>query len=147
LLEEAIRFNFEPNCKPNFQSVMNYLFQVDLFGWCSGLFRAGNLSILDEELQASTSNPSLLGKTLFTQPSSGMLQINPFGSPATSHCDGSPITNDSQQKICFRLEAPASSMTWSANQDLDYDGTIEASLQGYSDWDKPRHAANRRHRQ
>ena len=34
----------------------------------------------------------------------------------------------------FRLEAPANSMTWSANQDINFDGQIETSLDGYNDW-------------
>ena len=124
-------FSFEPNCKPNFQSVMNYLFQVDLLDGALD-YSEQDLSILDEST-ASTSNPSLLANAI--HPTVKWYAPNqPFGSPATSHCDGSPITNDPNKNM-FRLEAPASSMTWSASQDLNYDGMTEASLQGYSDWD------------
>lgn len=123
-------FSFEPNCKSNFQSVMNYLFQVDLLDGALD-YSEESLPTLNEGA-GSASIPSLLANAI--HPTTKWYAPNqPFGSAATSHCDGSSITNDPNKNM-FRLDAPASSITWSANQDLNYDGVNEANLQGYSDW-------------
>jgi hypothetical protein len=121
-------FIFEPNCKSNYLSVMNYMFQVDLLD--------GNLDYAGKPLNPlneSTASPSgVLGN--ISQTTKWYAPNQPFGSPATSHCDGSPITAKDPNKNMFRLEGPANSITWSANQDINFDGQIEASLDGYDDW-------------
>jgi len=72
-------FSFEPNCKPNFQSVMNYLFQVDLLDGALD-YSEQDLSTLDEST-ASSSNPSLLANAI--HPTVKWYAPNqPFGSPA-----------------------------------------------------------------
>ncbi|MBZ5723020.1 MAG: hypothetical protein LAO03_21990, partial [Acidobacteriia bacterium] len=103
----------EPNCKPNFQSVMNYLFQVDLL---DGALDYSNqeLPATPQSLDESASSPSgVLGSAL--HPTTKWYAPNQaFGSPATRHCDGTPLLSTDQPM--FRLEGPASSITWS-NQD------------------------------
>jgi hypothetical protein len=122
-------FSFEPNCKSNFQSVMNYMFQVDLLDGVLD-YSEQNLPTLDEGTP-SASIPSVLANAI--HPTTKWYAPNqPFGSAATSHCDGTPLLPADPPSV--RLQAPAASMTWSANQDLNFDGKIEAGLQGYSDW-------------
>ncbi|HEV2102811.1 MAG TPA: hypothetical protein VGR58_08525 [Candidatus Acidoferrum sp.] len=121
-------FTFEPNCKSNHLSVMNYMFQVDLLD--------GNLDYSGEvlpPLNESLASPANILSNV-NQTTKWYAPNQPFGSPATSHCDGSPITPNDPNKNMFRLEGPASSITWSANQDINFDGLIEASLDGYDDW-------------
>src|SRR5262249_48374619 len=57
-----------------------------------------------------------------------------FGSPATSHCDGTPLLPTDQPM--FRLQGPVTSIPCPVPlpQDINCDGTIESSLQGYDDW-------------
>lgn len=122
-------FSFEPNCKPNFQSVMNYLFQVDLLDGALD-YSEDDLATLNEST-AATSIPSVLANA--SHPTTKWYALNQtFGSPATSHCDGTTLLLTDQPS--FRLQGPASSITWSANQDINFDGKIETALQGYSDW-------------
>ncbi|HET6929097.1 MAG TPA: PxKF domain-containing protein [Candidatus Acidoferrum sp.] len=121
-------FTFEPNCKSNHLSVMNYLFQVDLLD--------GNLDYSEQVLnslnESLASPPNILSNV--NQTTKWYALNQPFGSPATSHCDGSPITPNDPNKNMFRLEGPASTINWSANQDINFDGQIEASLDGFNDW-------------
>ena len=119
-------FTFEPNCKSNFQSVMNYMFQLDLLD--------GVLDYSEQDqtpLNEGTSSPSGVlagapGNTKWYAPN------QPIGSPATRHCDGTPLLQTDQPM--FRLEGPTSSITWSAGQDINFDGKIEGNLRGYDDW-------------
>jgi hypothetical protein len=132
-------FSFEPNCKSNFQSVMNYLFQVDLLDGALD-YSDQVLNLLDEAAGSSSPPNNGLGNPIHPT-TKWYTPIQPFtGSPATSHCDGTPISANDQPKVqpMFRLEGPVvgpNSIAWSANQDINFDGQIEASLQGYSDWD------------
>jgi hypothetical protein len=121
-------FTFEPNCKSNYLSVMNYMFQVDLLD--------GNLDYSEQvlpSLNESLASPvGILSN--FNQTTKWYAPNQPFGSPATSHCDGSPITPNDPNKNMFRLAGPANTLTWSAIQDINFDGQIETSLDGYNDW-------------
>jgi hypothetical protein len=123
-------FNFEPNCKPNYLSVMNYMFQVDLLD--------GNLDYSEQDLNSLNENAASPSGVLgnINQTTKWYAPNQPFGSAATSHCDGTPISANDQPKVqpMFRVEGPANSITWSANQDINFDGQLEASLDGYDDW-------------
>jgi hypothetical protein len=119
-------FTFEANCKSNFQSVMNYMFQVDLLD--------GHLDYSEQDQntldESHVSPPGVLSGSLTTKWYSPTRPL--VGSAATSHCDGTPLLpTDSPM---YRLEGPASTITWAANQDINFDGIIEPSLDGYNDW-------------
>ena len=127
-------FSSEPNCKPNFQSVMNYMFQVDLLD--------GVLDYSNQDLQppideiTGSAAPSVLANLI--HPTTDWYAPNqPFGSPATAHCDGTPLlpTDPPPPGGTFLLQGPARLITWAANQDLNFDGQHEAALDGYDDWD------------
>jgi hypothetical protein len=124
---DGYTFTFEANCKSNFQSVMNYLFQVDLLD--------GNLDYSEQSqtlLNESQATPAgvLSGSstTKWYSPNQPLV-----GSAATRHCDGTPLPPNGQPM--FRQQGPNSSLTWATNQDINFDGTIETALDGYDDWD------------
>ena len=129
LLLDNYSFSFEPNCKSNFQSVMNYFFQVDLLSGDHPLdYSDQDLNTVNE---SAVSPLNALGSP--DRPTTKWYAPNQaFGSPATSHCDGTPLLQTDQPM--FRLQGPASSIAWGKNQDINFDGTIESSLQGFDDW-------------
>jgi len=123
-------FSFDPNCKSNFQSVMNYMFQVVLLD--------GVLDYSEQVLNTLNENgplpPSVLASAI--HPTTYWYAPNQtVGSPATAHCDGTPLLPTDQPM--FRLKGPVTSIPWPVPlpQDINFDGTIETSLQGYDDWD------------
>jgi hypothetical protein len=122
-------FVFEANCKSNFRTVMNYLFQVDL---------------LDDQLDYSEDVLPILHENVAT--AAGVLSgpsttkwyspVQPLvGSAATSHCDGTPLSplTDPNPRM-YRLEGPSSTLSWAQNQDINFDGTTESAFQGFDDW-------------
>jgi hypothetical protein len=123
-------FTFESNCKPHFQSVMNYFFQVDLVD--------GHLDYSEQDLTAlneSLVSPAgILSSSLF--PTTKWYSPTPpsVGSAATTHCDGTPLSASDPNPTMYRLEGLASTIAWAANQDINFDGAIETNLRGYSDW-------------
>jgi hypothetical protein len=128
----------EPNCKPNYQSIMNYQFQVDLL----------DNGLLDySEQQLSTLNENTLPAGLTTTNGSALaysttkwytpVQPNGIGSAATHHCDGTPLSPDTDpNRTMYLLGGNASPITppWASNSDANFDGTISTSLRGYNDW-------------
>ena len=131
---------FEANCKPNYQSVMNYMFQVDLLADPVSLtdsildYSNEPLPLLNEKgpLSATVLNGALHPLTKWYTPN------QPIGTPATRHCDGTPILPNDQPAVqsMFRVEGPTSSIPWPATpQDINFDGKVQASLRGYKDWD------------
>jgi hypothetical protein len=131
------------NCKSNFQSVMNYLFQFDLLLNASGQLKLDysgqNLNPLDEsrlpaDLTVDPTDPS--APTLAYLNTKWYTPIRPGGNPtaATQHCDGTP---KSLTETMYRVEGTANPITpaqyW-VNGDTNFDGTINVSLRGYDDW-------------
>jgi hypothetical protein len=141
----------EPNCKPNHQSVMNYLFQVDLLGPNGVLdFSSQQLNTVDENslgFGITTTNVSAIAFT-----TTKWYDVNPpngVGSPATRHCDGTPLPlppasdpNPTMYRYDGPTPAPANSsqtipISWSAaSLDINFDGKKSTfpALRGYNDW-------------
>jgi hypothetical protein len=140
---------YEVNCKPNFVSVMNYLFQVR--GFVDGGFDYSNqmLSPLNEtSLNESTgigtsnhltrwySNPNALDNKLQSATQSRY---------AKQHCDGTPLNGDPAE---VRVDAGdfSGQLDWNNNLnvpdnvsppgiDVDYNGSIGGStFSGFDDW-------------
>jgi hypothetical protein len=142
----------EPNCKPNYQSVMNYMFQVDLLGPAGVLdFSSQQLDTLDENslgpVTTITTNGAPLPPIAFT--TTKWYDVDPpngIGSPATRHCDGTPFPASGPLLPMFRYEGPTppppiSSPTipipWSSGSlDVNFDGKKSGlpALRGYDDW-------------
>jgi hypothetical protein len=139
------------NCKSNFQSVMNYLFQVRLLPGFDGLAHVDYSGQLLPDLNEASLNESAgIGAAAtkyrtrwFAPPSFLDQQLNGQGGRlATKHCDGTPITDGAQM---VRLEGPpvAGAIDWnndgttsatSLSQDINFNGTPDAPFTGFNDW-------------
>ena len=129
----------EPNCKPNYQSVMSYQFQVDLLGNGALDYSGQQLSTLNENglpsgLTADGSAPAYSTTKWYSPvPPAGV------GSPAKSHCDGAPLLpNADPNPTMYVVEGAADPISpvsaWVSGSDVNFDGTISANLRGYNDW-------------
>jgi hypothetical protein len=129
----------EPNCKPNYQSVMSYSFQVDLL----------DNGVLDysEQALSSLNENSLLGGVTTTEGSPLAYSTTKWytpnapggvGTAAKYHCDGTPLSpNTDPNPTMYHVEGPANPITpeWvTPLSDINFDGTISTSLRGYNDW-------------
>jgi hypothetical protein len=127
---------FEANCKPNYQSVMNYLFQLDLVGPNKTLdFSNQTLNTLNESQAGSVTQMVDGGNNAATFATSAWYVPYTTGataSPATRHCDGTPLNGDS----AYRVDASIAPITpaWTNGQDINFDGQLNAQMRGYNDW-------------
>jgi len=148
----------EANCKPNYQSVMNYNFQVHLLDKLIGFDQNHN--------PITKQVPDLSGQTL-NNLSEGAPPASPGFSPApaayyntrwyeftsviggtaaTQHCDGTPILSTDVDKSMNVHTGPATTLTWSSatGEDINFDGVLETvgvgvapnvyGLRGVNDW-------------
>lgn len=136
--------NFEPNCKPNYQSVMNYLFQVDLLQDASGNqvldYSEQGLAALNElslsgiiSLTAVDGSASTYSATSWYSP----VPPNGAGSAAKAHCDGTPLApNTDPQPTMFRIPGLAGQISpaWANGQDINFNGSTDSTLRGFNDW-------------
>ncbi len=133
---------FDVNCKPNYQSSMNYLFQLDGVG--PGAAVAFSNQTLAPLTASSLGGVMELSDTSIppnaaTFPTSSWYAPYVAGSttasPATLHCDGTPITSGEPQ--AYRVDGPvvpAITPAWSNSQDITYDGALPTSpMLGYND--------------
>jgi len=140
----------EPNCKPNYLSAMNYLYQL------RGLLDDAGAPHLDYSREVI--NPPVDEGSL----SDGSLSALPYrmgwfvplagsyldgrGRAATKHCDGSPLLPTDVPMARIDARTAASAIDWNANGttsdtalslDVNFDGRIEsagAPLVGSDDW-------------
>ena len=125
----------EPNCKPNYQSVMNYLFQVDLLGPDHALdYSEKTLQTLDEKTLSGVTGLNDPGTTYSTTKWYSPTNPDGVGSPATRYCDGRPIP--SGDPTLYRLDGETNPIdpAWVDDQDINFDGKDNLSLRGYDDW-------------
>jgi len=131
----SYRRTFEGNCKPNYQSVMNYMFQLDGLGPNHALdFSGQTLSTLNESQAASTTQLVDVSGAPANYPTSAWYlpwTSTSAASPATRHCDGTPLTGDK----AYRVTDPISpiSPAWTSGQDLNFNGQLDTSMRGYND--------------
>jgi sugar lactone lactonase YvrE len=127
---------FEANCKPNFQSSMNYLFQLDGVG--PNLTVAYSNQMLTTVTEASAGSVTQLTDPLghaatFATSAWYVPYISGVStaSPATLHCDGTPLTGDA----AYRVNGPIAPITpaWSNGQNITFDGQAYTQLRGYND--------------
>ncbi len=157
----------EANCKPNLQSVMNYLFQVDLLDKptqdANGNPVVASVPDYSGQQLVPLSEDSLLGVMALTsidvppQPTSylntqwyALTAQNGVGTPANSHCDGTPLVTSDPDHPMYRWTGPTASLPWSISNyldpngklDINFDGKFEVlsipappyGLRGYNDW-------------
>jgi len=128
---------FEPNCKPNYQSVMSYLFQVDLLGNGVLDYSEQGLNPLNEGSLPAGVTPTSGALAYSTTKWYTPTQPGGVGTPATSHCDGTSLSNTDPNPTMYLASGPANPTTpaWVTPQsDVNFDGTISANLRGYNDW-------------
>jgi sugar lactone lactonase YvrE len=126
---------FDANCKPNYQSVMNYLFQLDLLGPNKSLaFSNQTLNSINENAAGSITQLTDPANNPATFPTSAWYVPYTTGSlatPATLHCDGTPLNGESG----YRVDSSIAPITpaWSNGQDLSFIGTIQSNERGFND--------------
>ena len=154
----------EPNCKSNYLSVMNYLFQlrglrknsgpsiVDFSGQQLPLLNEGSLTEPDGlGFDTLTGNAPAYRTGWYALPGAGVI-----GTPASKHCDGTPLrTNAAGQEIETRMvrvdsgsiNETVDQIDWTkssttqvaaAGQDLNFNGAIESLNPGFHDWNNIR---------
>jgi hypothetical protein len=138
-----------PNCKPDYPSVMNYLYQTrgltDLNGNEQIDFSYGLLGQLNESALFENQSLGALMKyriRFYAPANQAEIAAN---SQATAHCDGSP-TNGTME---IRTEAPAlGTPDWendgdpipsntdgtATSVDINFDGTVGGVFTDYNDW-------------
>ncbi|HEY3617542.1 MAG TPA: Ig-like domain repeat protein [Candidatus Sulfotelmatobacter sp.] len=128
---------FEANCKPNYQSIMNYDFQVDLLDNGALDYSEQLLSTLNEEslpggVTTTDGSPLAYSSTKWYTP----VQPGGVGSPATSHCNGTPLSPNDPNPTMYHVDGPADPITpaWESGTDVNFDGILEKTLRGYNDW-------------
>ena len=90
---------FEANCKPNYQSVMNYLFQLDGVGPNAAVAFSNQTltTLLRASLALGVSSADLdrrsttISRHSQLRPGTTSTAPSPTASPATLHCDGTPL--------------------------------------------------------
>jgi hypothetical protein len=137
--------SFEVNCKPNVQSSMSYLFQVDLLQ--TNLFDSLGkpLMVVDYSEEALTklteSLPQAAGflsNTAYANTSWYQFTSFAGGSPAGTHCDGTPLSaNDPSMSYVTDL---VQNFFWSASNpvtgsDLNFNGSSTDVMHGHDEWD------------
>jgi hypothetical protein len=126
---------FDANCKPNFQSVMNYLFQLDLVGPNQSLaFSNQSLKSVNENAAGSITTLTDASGNAATFPTSAWYVPYTTGStasPATLHCDGTPLEGEQG----YRVDSSIAPITpaWTNGQDLSFIGTLQSNERGYND--------------
>ncbi len=135
---------FDVNCKPNYQSVMNYLFQLDGVGpnatvafsnqQLDGEPQGGSPSVLNDgsfapvmSLTDGSGNPATFSTSAWYTPTAP----SPTATAATAHCDGTPLTGDTGYRVNGSIApiAPA----WQSGQNIAFDGVPYTTLRGYND--------------
>jgi hypothetical protein len=140
------------NCKSNFQSTMNYLFQVrgliDVNGTANVDYSGQILDPLDEHalLDLTGIGGTIYGTRWYAPFSSLDTVINNLagGHAATRHCDGTAIGDGEPSMV--RLDGPngtGAPLDWNndgqqngaSDQDINFNGkTPDASFRDYNEW-------------
>jgi hypothetical protein len=138
----------EANCKPNYQSIMNYLFQirglltpkgVPTIDYSRQQLASLSESALSEALGLGTQTPYL---ARWYAPG-GYLGAALSVTPATRRCDGSRLgPNDPAMVIIDADPRQGTALDWNAdgmlggvdNQDVNFDGVLGESFTGANDY-------------
>ncbi|HEV2279211.1 MAG TPA: choice-of-anchor D domain-containing protein [Acidobacteriaceae bacterium] len=134
--------NFDINCKPNYQSSMNYLFQLAGVGPNAAVtFSNQTLQTLTGPSLGSVTNLQDVNNALATYPGSSWYSSsqppNSSETQASRHCDGTPLNAGETGYFVEGSVAPVTP-AWTANQNITFDGVPAGStglpgLVGYND--------------
>ena len=125
---------FEANCKPNYQSIMNYLFQLDGIGQGGAIaFSNQALTTLTRSSLASVGSLMASGGAATFPTSTWYVSTAPSSTAtaATLHCDGAPLSGE----IGYRVSGPIAPITpsWTNGQNITFDGQPYSTLRGFND--------------
>ena len=136
----------EPNCKPNYQSVMNYLFQLRGLLTDDSVthadFSREALGPIDENfLVDGALGAALQYRTGWYAPKAGSY-LQSVGTPAAKHCDGSSLLATDVAMIRVDSGTVVSAIDWNADgvvnsapsQDINFDGAKTSLNAGSNDW-------------
>jgi hypothetical protein len=140
----------EANCKPNYQSVMNYLFQV------RGLWDSAGIPMIDysRQLLPTLNENALMEATGFGATAtyqarwyaplaSNFIDVAVGTSPASRHCDGTPVGATEAPYITADADRrTGGAIDWNANgviagtlsQDANFDGALGQTFTGSNDY-------------
>jgi len=133
----------EANCKPNHQSVMSYMYQVDLLdnGGPTNVPDYSGQTLISVDKSSTTANPfgvlpyqtSWHGTQMELEAELG-LHVVDNASPMKSRCDGSPLTPGALS--VFRVTRVGNLLSWQGGQDINFDDSAitETSFRGHDDW-------------
>jgi len=136
---------FEPNCKPNVQTSMSYLFQVDLLAKPHQFDSLGQpIMVVDYSEQAlptlSESSPQEGGLSTADYANTSWYQLTSLagGTPVGAHCDGTPLgANESYSYVSDLVN----NFFWSntnppgiTGNDINFNGSSSDVLQGHDEW-------------
>jgi len=142
---------FETNCKPNVQSVMSYAFQFDLLQVPGGINPDGSpLKVVDYSEDPPLLDPDLIPtltesapeglgtlSNLSTYANTSWFQLTTFSgaTPASSHCDGSPI-GPKESSYSYTNDA-VSNFFWSSatGEDINFDGNATEVMHPHNEWE------------
>jgi len=134
---------FEVNCKPNVQTNMSYLFQVDLLEVPGQLDSLGQPQMLVDYSEAAlptlTENSpqaaGFLNNTAYATTSWYQLTSFAGGTSVGAHCDGSPLLG-TDKPMSYASDS-VGNFFWSntAGLDVNFDGNPNETLHGHDEWD------------
>ena len=144
--------SIEPNCKPNYVSIMSYLFQIRGLLGDDGRLHADYSGSKQDDLNETGLNDGALNPlpmyrtawyTPWIPPAPGYPGSLGFllGTPATKFCTGAPFTGP--VSAMARVDAASSSsvidwngngVTDSASLDVNFDGNPTEVFTGFNDW-------------
>ncbi len=153
---------FEPNCKPNYQSSMSYLFQVHgLFSTALNapdephLDYSGTIhtsineatSLPDGPLSPAPVPPSSSYQPAWFAPANSALAGTLGASPATRFCNGTkfpPVPAVPMARVHATIQFGLDQIDWKGDkgtpnvgllsQDVNFDNAVTGQLNGYDDW-------------
>jgi len=144
--------SFEVNCKPNVQTSMSYLFQFDLLQTNQLYPNNQPIKVVDYSddplspqlvntlTESSPQTTGFLGN--LTYPNTSWFQLSSFNgaTPATSHCDGSPI-GQGEPSYSYINDA-VSNFFWSAinppgitGNDINFNGSTTDVMDPHNEWE------------
>ena len=128
---------FDVNCKPNYQSSMNYLFQLDGVGPNAAVAYSNQTleSLTEASLSGVASLLDINNNPATFSTSSWYTDVAPSSTatPATLHCDGTPLTGDTGYRVNGSIAPPTPAWSSSADPNIAFDGVSYGSLLGYND--------------
>ena len=144
---------FEVNCKPNVQSSMSYLFQFDLLQTNQLYANNQPIKVVDYSEDPPPLNPYVIPPLAertpigpgilnnLTYPNTSWFQLSSYNgaTPATSHCDGSPI-GPKEQSYAY-VSNSVNNFFWSATNppgitgsDINFNGSTTDVMDPHNEW-------------